>query len=400
MATWETDSTLSQWLAESDFSMPGSLRSLYVCYLSLEDPLVETQVVAYLEGLARRGHTIHLLTFEPKLDAERRRQLESDLRRRGIEWHSLRYHKRPSLPATIVDALAGALFAVWLLRRHRLDAFHARNHVPAAAGLIVRFLTGCCLLFDIRGLMADEYVDAGRWPRGGIAQRITERIQRAAIARADGIVVLTERVRERIFGPSEGQKVTVIPCCADLDRLNDDPGGAERVLARLDLRGRPIMIYVGKLSEPYLDREMVEFFAVARASNPGLAFLVLTQASPASILSEFSRAGIPEADYRITRAEPAELGAHLGVADFAIAFCRPGFSRIAMSPTKVGEYLGAGLPVVSGPGIGDLRRNSERPPGRGRRRYVLRGRLRARRRAGPRARRRSGLPGLLSDRRA
>ena len=245
--------------------MPGSLRSLYVCYLSLEDPLVETQVVAYLEGLARRGHTIHLLTFEPKLHAERRRHLESDLRRRGIEWHSLRYHKRPSLPATIVDALAGALFAVWLLRRHRLDAFHARNHVPAAAGLIVRFLTGCCLLFDIRGLMADEYVDAGRWPRGGIAQRITERIQRAAIARADGIVVLTERVRERIFGPSEGQKVTVIPCCADLDRLNDDPGGAERVLARLDLRGRPIMIYVGKLSEPYLDREMVEFFAVARA---------------------------------------------------------------------------------------------------------------------------------------
>ena len=47
--------------------MPRLLRSLYVCYLSLEDPLVETQVVAYLEGLARRGHTIHLLTDEPNL---------------------------------------------------------------------------------------------------------------------------------------------------------------------------------------------------------------------------------------------------------------------------------------------------------------------------------------------
>jgi hypothetical protein len=39
--------------------MPGMLRALYICYLSLEDPLVETHVVAYLEGLARRGHTIH-----------------------------------------------------------------------------------------------------------------------------------------------------------------------------------------------------------------------------------------------------------------------------------------------------------------------------------------------------
>src|SRR5262249_18510313 len=97
--------------------MSDSLRSLYVCYLSLEDPLVETQVVAYLEGLAGRGHTIHLLTFEPKLDAARRRRLAADLARRGIAWHSLRYHKRPSLPATISDALVGAFVAARLVRR-------------------------------------------------------------------------------------------------------------------------------------------------------------------------------------------------------------------------------------------------------------------------------------------
>ena len=203
--------------------MSGSLRSLYVCYLSLEDPLVETQVVAYLEGLARRGHTIHLLTYEPKLSAERKHRLRADLARRGIAWHSLRYHKRPSLPATVYDALVGALVALRLMRRHRLDAIHARSHVPAATGLIVRRLTGCRLIFDIRGLIADEYVDAGRWPRGGVAQRITERIQRAAIARADGIVVLTERVRDHLFGPSVDERVTVIPCCADLDRLGGDP---------------------------------------------------------------------------------------------------------------------------------------------------------------------------------
>src|SRR6187200_729932 len=101
--------------------MPGSLRSLYICYLSLEDPLVETQVVAYLEGLASRGHTIHLLTFEPRLEAERKRSWAADLKRRGIAWRSLRYHKRPSLPATLYDALAGAVVAIGLLRRHRLD---------------------------------------------------------------------------------------------------------------------------------------------------------------------------------------------------------------------------------------------------------------------------------------
>jgi glycosyltransferase involved in cell wall biosynthesis len=334
--------------------MPGSLRSLYICYLSLEDPLVQTQVVAYLEGLAGRGHTIHLLTFEPEMSAERRARWKTDLSARGITWHSLRYHKRPSLPATIFDALVGAGLAARLVRRHHLDAVHARSHVPAASGLIVRRLTGCRLIFDLRGLLGEEYVAAGRWTRGSLAYRITERIQRAAIVRADAIVVLTERVRDHLFGSHESEKVTVIPCCADVDRLTDDPAAAERVRRRLGLDGRSVMIYVGKLTEPYLDREMVEFFSVARREDPRLAFLVLTQATAASIISEFARVGIAEADYRVTSCEPEEIGEYLGTADFAICFCRPSYARIASSPTKVGEYLAAGLPLVSGPGIGDM----------------------------------------------
>src|SRR5436305_13182572 len=89
----------------------GTLQALYICYLSLDDPLVETQVVAYLEGLAKRGHTIHLLTFDRPLAHDRRRDIGEKLEARGITWHSLRYHKRPSLPATVFDGLAGALVA-------------------------------------------------------------------------------------------------------------------------------------------------------------------------------------------------------------------------------------------------------------------------------------------------
>jgi glycosyltransferase involved in cell wall biosynthesis len=333
--------------------MPGVLRSLYICYLSLEDPLVQTQVVAYLEGLARCGHTIHLLTFEPELSEDRRRSFAAALDRRGIAWHSLRYHKRPSLPATAYDTIAGARLATRLVRRHRLDAVHARSHVPAAMGLIVRRRTGCQLIFDIRGLLGEEYVDAGRWQRRGVAYRITDRVQRAAIDGAEGIVVLTERVRTHLFGPNAREGTVVIPCCADLDRLTRTDGGPERLRARLGLEGRSIIVYTGKLTAPYMDREMVEFFAVARRSDPGLAFLVLTQAPPGTILAELARARIPESDYRVTRSEPEEMGDYLAIADYAICFCRPTFARIASSPTKIGEYLGAGLPVVSGPDIGD-----------------------------------------------
>ena len=40
------------------------------------------------------------------------------------------------------------------------------------------------LIFDIRGLMAEEYVDAGRWANGGLAFRMIKYVERAAMLRA------------------------------------------------------------------------------------------------------------------------------------------------------------------------------------------------------------------------
>jgi glycosyltransferase involved in cell wall biosynthesis len=334
--------------------MTSPLRALYICYLTLEDPLVHTQVVAYLGGLAEAGHTVHLLTFDPRLEASRRRDLDARLRRLGVTWHSLRYHKRPSLPATTFDALGGAAVAARIVKQHRLDAVHARNHVPLATALIVRRLTGCRLIFDVRGLMAEEYVDAGRWKRGGVPYRLTRSVQRAGLERADGIVTLTEAVRPYLFGADRRPRTHVIPCCADLDRLEEQSGARAVTRRELGIGDRRVIVYVGKFTGWYMEREMVDFFAAARRLDPALLFLVLTQADQEVLWRELARAGIRDADVRVIRAAPEEVGRYLAAADFGISFIRRSFSKVSSSPTKIGEYLGAGLPVVSSAGIGDL----------------------------------------------
>jgi glycosyltransferase involved in cell wall biosynthesis len=334
-------------------------RALYLCYLSLEDPLVHTQVIAYLRGLVHAGHEIHLLTFEAgRLSRRQRRKWQAELAQDGLNWHRLRYHKRPSLPATVYDTLAGGIYASWLVRRHRLDTLHARSHIPAAMALISRRLTWATpkLIFDIRGLWAEEYVDAGRWRKGGVRWRLTKVVERAAIRGANGIVVLTERVRHQLFGSGSGRAVQVIPCCADVERISADRAFRERKRAEMRLASATVMVYVGKFGGSALAREMAEFFRVAREEIPELHFLVLTQGPPDEIKCELQATGVSSSTFTIGSVSPTELGRYLSAADFGISFVRPAPSTASSSPTKVGEYLAAGLPVVSTAGVGDLDR--------------------------------------------
>jgi glycosyltransferase involved in cell wall biosynthesis len=336
------------------------LRSLYVCYLSLDDPLVRTQVVAYVAGLARAGHVVHLLTFETtRLTRARRRELREEMRAEGIAWHGLRYHKRPTLPATVFDTLAGAAVTVWLVRRHRLRAVHARSHIPAAMALLGRPLTRARLLFDIRGILAEEYVDAGNWQRGSVPYRLTSWVQDAGIRRASGLVVLTRAVRRVLFADGD-PRVEVIPCCADVEAVEAARVRREPLRASLGLEDRTVLLYVGKLGGWYLQREMVEFYVRAKRHVPGLHLLVLTQSDRALIDEELRRFGVADGDVTVRSAPAPEVAAYLAAADAALAFIRPTYSKISSSPTKIGEYLAAGLPVVTGRGVGDTDDQLER----------------------------------------
>src|SRR6476659_1487982 len=136
-----------------------AIRTLYLCYFGINEPLVQTQVLPYLRQLSAAGIDVNLLTFESHLRdisddqlAEQREQLAAE----GITWSYLPYHKSPSVPATVYDILAGARFAVQLVRRKRINVLHARAHVPMAMALLAQRFVRVKLIFDIRGLMAEE----------------------------------------------------------------------------------------------------------------------------------------------------------------------------------------------------------------------------------------------------
>jgi glycosyltransferase involved in cell wall biosynthesis len=329
----------------------ADVRTLYLCYFGLREPLVQTQVLPYLRELAAGGVGVSLLTFEPRLrrswtpdEIERERaRLAAD----GIRWHRLAYHKRPSVPATAFDILAGAWKAARIARRDGVQVLHARSHVPVAMALLARAFARCRTIFDVRGLLADEYADAGVWRVGSLPFRAVKRLERVGLRRVDRVVVLTRRMREWLAseGLSDAGKIEVIPCCVDFSRYGE--GGEGEKSARFEV------VYAGSVTGLYMLEEMARFFLAVRARVPGAFFRVLT-ASPAGAAAARLRGfGLSDEDFSVGAARADEVPAVLRRARLGVSFRKPTFSQIAASPTKIPEYLAAGLPVVSNAGIGD-----------------------------------------------
>ncbi len=336
-------------------------RVLYISYNGMLDPLGQSQVLPYLRVLSKLGVQFTLLSFERPAafseGAAKREELRAQLVAEGIVWHALRYHQKPSLPATVYDINHGLRYAKRLVRHDKIEMVHARSHIAAAIAVRLKKRFGLKMIFDLRGLMADEYVDANHWRQSGLRYRITKRMELKALAGADGIVTLTEKVWPAIksWDALCDREVIheVIPCCVDLELFRFDQEAREQRRAELRIQNRLVLVYSGSIGGWYLTEEMADFFAALWRKRPDAHFLWLTLGNAEMINNLMNKRGISAKQYTVVNAASRDVSSYLSAGDAGIAFYKPAFSRMATSPVKIGEYLACGLPLVINAGIGD-----------------------------------------------
>ena len=324
---------------------------IYISYDGMLEPLGQSQVLAYLERLAV-GRRVHLVSFEKAgdwADFERRARIAERIRAAGIHWHPRRYHKRPSALATAYDIMVGTFTALWLTVRYRLQLLHARSDVATLMAWIVKRLTGARLLFDMRGFWADERVDGGLWPRDGRLYRVAKWFERRFLLSADHVVSLTQaavRIMEDypwLHGCMP--PITVIPTCADLTRFRP-----------MDV-ARPagfVLGHVGSAGTWQLFDEVVACFAILHAMRSDARLLVVNRNEHAWIRERLAAAGIAPELFELIAVEHDQVPAQMARVTAGVFFNIPALSRQAAAPTKLGEFLGCGIPCLSNRGYGDV----------------------------------------------
>jgi len=322
---------------------------LYISYDGLLEPLGKSQVIPYIIGLLEKGLKFNVMSFEKKrdtLDYASTLKLEKELKSKGINWVRLVYHKRPAVLSTIFDIFMGVITGIFLLKNNKINVIHARSYVPGIIALILRKFSRFKFIFDMRGFWADERVEAGIWKKNSLLYKAAKRLEKTLFLSCDEAISLTNKGKEEIetfdYLKNRLPRITVIPTCVDL----------ERFVQTRHLANMFTIVYSGSVSTWILPKEMLEFFEIWAKSVSSSEFLVLTRENN-SFMDVLKSVGKNNLPVSVLTVPYDVLSEYLSKASAGIAFYKPGYSRMGCSPTKVGEYLACGLPVVINAGIGD-----------------------------------------------
>lgn len=331
--------------------MANAVEILYLCYNGIDEPLVQSQVLAYLRCLAPRGYRFTLLTFErAPLAAADAAATQARLAALGIDWHALPAHRGWGALSSLWDVRDGTAAARRLQRSRTFRLVHARSFIPALIGWRLGRREGPPLLNDLRGFWVDEKVYRGRLRQGGLVYRLAKQLEARVLRASGAIVCLSDRgaqaLREfPVWRGSPPPPMTTIPTCVDTERFV--PGEPRQASAR-------VFGYVGSLSAEYLPECIVGYFAAALVQFPGSRLELVSRSKAEPVLALAAQHGIAPECIRIRALAPEQVPAEVARFDVALSFIRPHFSKLASCPTKVGEYLAAGVPVIGNAGIGDM----------------------------------------------
>lgn len=342
-----------------------SIPVLYISYDGMTDSLGQSQVIPYLIGLTKKGYSFTLISCEKEENFEQNaNQIQSILDSNNIVWQPISYTKKPPVLSTIYDVNRIKKLAFQLHHKNNYSIIHCRSYIAALVGLQLKKKCNVKFVFDMRGLWADERVDGKLWnlknPIYKLVYTYFKNKEKAFLENADYTISLTHNAKNEIHSwkniNGNPVRIKVIPCCADLNLFNKNNIQKDKIqLLKDELKIKEndfILLYLGSIGTWYMLNEMMEFFSVLKKEKTTAKFLFVTKDEHERISKTAEKYSI--ADSIIIRAGAREEIPYLiSISNYSIFFILPSYSKKASSPTKQGEIMAMGIPVVCNTNVGD-----------------------------------------------
>ncbi|MEO6220338.1 MAG: glycosyltransferase [Ginsengibacter sp.] len=339
---------------------------LFISYDGMTDPLGQSQVIPYLAGLTEYGYHFTILSCDkPDRFAQYKNYVEALLKPYPIKWVSIPYHKKPPVFSSMYDVMMLQRRAKQLHTQEKFNMVHTRAGIPALIGLWMKKKLGVKFLHDIREFYADSRIEGGMWNTNRFfykkIYRFFKRKEGEEVDNCDGIVCLTYAAESIIKQWPQYKKqipLEIIPCSVDMNLFN--PGKVtdekKRTLKKdLNINEDDFIIsYLGSLGGWYLTDEMMKFCKKISDKILNAKFLFITPLQHEIIFETAAKFDIAREKVIVTHAQRHEVPLLLSLSSYSVFFIKPCYSKKSSSPTKHGEIMAMGIPVITNSGVGDV----------------------------------------------
>lgn len=339
------------------------MKAIYITYDGLTDNLGQSQVLPYVIGLAKKGVEFTLISFEkPDKYEAGRAKIEQLIGDYAIQWETIPYASAIPVLSPMFNIRRLQKRVESLLVKDNYDLLHCRSYITSIVGLRIQKKYGIPFIFDMRAFYADERVDGGIWnlknPLYRNIYKYFKKKEREFLVHSSRVVSLTENGKEEILSwglIQDRDKIEVIPCCVDMELFNRGKLNEERKaqLSKPLGKDRYIITYIGSIGTWYMLGEMLDFFKVLQKTKPNALFLFVTREDRTHIMEEARKRSIPEDAIFITPSEREDVPYYIERSDACIFFILPVYGKKGSSPTKQGEIMAMGKPIICNSGVGD-----------------------------------------------
>ncbi len=311
---------------------------LFVSYDGLLDPLGRSQILPYLIELSKKGLVFTVLSYEKKHNIEEIEQLNNLLKSLSISWYRLKFEKGKY--QGIRRIINGAICVRYICKNKEIEIVHLRAILPAI--IFTLAFVKKRFIYDIRSF-AGQWVDTKAIRKDSVLEKLFLNFEKYLIKNASGLVVLD----------SSGGK-----CLKDIYKTNNFfkviPTSTNIAKYKLKIKEKTDLVkfvFLGGVRFPYLTFEALSFIKQLNELGFECRIDFINKGDHELIKNLSKKINFPEEILNIFELRHEEIPETLINYDCGLVFLAKGKWLRMASPTKIGEYLAAGLSIISLEGI-------------------------------------------------
>lgn len=307
---------------------------LFITYDGLLDHIGKSQILPYLIKLSERGFKFSILSYE-KINKEKSelKKVEHLLSIRNIKWYKLNY-KRGKFQK-IIRIIRGSILVNSICKKNNINLVHCRTILSS----IIYFfsLANRKFIYDMRSF-SGQWVDTRAIKKNSLLELFFKKMEDYQINKASGIVVLDQSGEEYLKSKYKINFLCkVIPTSTNLRNYKYKQRTKKNTIN---------FVFLGGVLYPYLPYEALIFIDQLISNGIDCKIDFINNGDHSKIREICEKANFSLERVTIKELRYEKIPNELIKYDCGLVFIDKGKWLKMSSPTKIGEYLAAGLFVL------------------------------------------------------